>query len=137
MKKSNELLNLEKKLENNTQHEIILNKFKFNKPEIGKIQKSGLFDNLGKFVNEFKQSNEELLNDPDKAKLLDIENEKINKRNKYIEMNLGLGVLEAKPEDDVLNNVINEENIYAGEKEIIDFLLSKKNQRKRIHKVKK
>jgi hypothetical protein len=143
MKKSNELLNLEKRLENNTQHEIILNKFKFNKPDISN-QNTGNNDfltNIGRFINELKKSNDEILNDPEKSKNLDIEDCKVKKNRKYIEMNLGLGVLEVKKdENDLLGNVIHTKNddiqVDLGDKELIEFLYGK-DKRKRIHKIKK
>ena len=107
MKKSNDLLNLEKKLEYSSD-DIVMNKFKFNKPDIqnSTINKN-LLQNLSNFMETFKQSNEELLNNPESIKQLTIETGLENKyKTQYIEMNLGLGVLDVKPKEDVLENVI-------------------------------
>ena len=61
MKRDTTLLQLEKKLENNTEKDIVLSKFNFSKPNIKmdlstKINKEGLMD----FLNQMKKSNEEL-----------------------------------------------------------------------------
>jgi hypothetical protein len=151
MKRSNDLLKLEKKLENNSYEEIVLSKFKCLKPEIsndGLAPNKSFLENIGNFVNQFKKSNDELLNDPEKLKELDIENNTIDKKKKYIELNLGLGVLEEKNTADksnVLLNVINEKNdefnVDIGEKELMEFILknnkSTGKSRRRIRKIKK
>ena len=145
MKKSNDLINLEKKLEN--PNFDILHKFKFNKPDIqNTVIDKYLFQNLSNFIETFKQSNEELLNNPDTIKNITIESELENKyKTQYIEMNLGLGVLDIEPKENVLTNVINtkngedDENIDIGNSELVKFLLdtNKNGKKKRINKIKK
>jgi hypothetical protein len=111
MNKSNDLLNLEKKLENNSSQELILNRFKINKPEIGTSKiNPNLFNNVSSFIEKFKVANDELLNNPDKLEQASIE-ANLNKYNtKYIEMNLGLGVLDVNPKEDMYDSVINNLN---------------------------
>jgi hypothetical protein len=144
MNKSNDLLNLEKKLENNTTQDLILNKFKINKPEISNTKNPNLLNNISSFLQMMKASNDELLNNPENIEKASLEAE-VNKYNsKYIEMNLGLGVLDVKPKEDAYDNVINnlngntEEDVQMGTEELLNFIAeSQKKQKKRIRKLKK
>ena len=146
MNKSNDLLNLEKKLENNSSQDLILNRFKFNKPNISQSNlDSNLFNNVSSFLEKFKASNDDLINNPDKLQQASIEAHIDNKyKNKYIEMNLGLGVLDIKPKEDVYDSVmndlngVNEQNLEMGNEELLKFIMdNQKKPKKRIHKIKK
>jgi hypothetical protein len=154
MKRSNDLLKLEKKLETASYDEIVLNKFKCLKPEISNTSltsNKSFLNNIGSFIDQFKKSNDEILNDPDKVKSLAIEDNCFDKKKNYIELNLGLGVLEVKDkcdDENLLTKVINNQNdnldIDIGEKELMDFILKNNKgrigeniSRKRIHKLKK
>jgi hypothetical protein len=145
MNKSNDLLSLEKKLQNNTTDELILNKFKLNKPEIGNSKiNPNLLSNVSSFIEKFKASNDELLKNPDKLEQASIE-ANLNKYNtKYIEMNLGLGVLDVKPKEDMYDSVINnlngnnDEDIQMGNDELLEFIMdAQKKPKKRLRKIKK
>ena len=94
MKKDATLLKLEKKLENNTQDEIVLSKFNFSKPKMRvdfstKINKEGLMD----FLNQMKKSNEEMKNNPNNY---NIEVEDTQEEGPKIELDIAMGVLEAQ-----------------------------------------
>jgi hypothetical protein len=144
MNKSNDLLNLEKKLENNTSQDLILNKFKMNKPQISNPKNPNLLNNISSFLQMMKASNDELLNNPENIEKASLEAE-VNKYNtKYIEMNLGLGVLDVKPKEDTYDNVINtlngnaDEDIQMGTAELLNFIAeSQKKPKKRLRKIKK
>ena len=145
MNKSNDLLNLEKKLENNTSQDLILNKFKFNKPEIGNSKiNTNLMTNVSSFLQKFKASNDELLNNPENVEKASIESE-LNKYNtKYIEMNLGLGVLDIKPQEELYTNTINnlngntDQDVQMGTEELLNFIMeAQKKPKKRLRKIKK
>jgi hypothetical protein len=144
MNKSNDLLNLEKKLENYSSQDLILNKFKFNKPEIGNSKmNSNILTNVSSFLQKFKASNDELLNNPDNIEKASIESE-LNKYNsKYIEMNLGLGVLDIKPEEELYTNTINnlngntDQDVQMGTEELLNFIMeAQKKPKKRLRKIK-
>jgi len=165
MKNDKSLLNLEKVLESFSTDERILNKFKF-KPnmDVSEIKKdSSSLGNFKEFLQKFKKSNDELLNDQKALKELNIEtqeeNTKERKRDKtYIQMNLGLGILEQKEKDeiekdngkDLLYKIISSKKdepteefinpIYDNQldQKIINFLLQNKTKkRRRIHFIKK
>lgn len=153
--KDDSLLKLEKKLDNATQDEIILNRFKVLKPNIdnNSFANKGLLDNVGNFLKQLKQANEDLEKDPELKAKMNIE-AKDNKGDKFVEMNLGLGVLEAKPDKDdnldmmdtLIHNINNngndenEDNITPdeGTAELLKFLLNNKEKKSnKIHKKKK
>ena len=71
-KRDNSLLDLEKKIENYNEKEHILNKMKFNKPNMNMNNLNNKFnkDNLLSFLNNFKKENEKIINDPDKKKYI-------------------------------------------------------------------
>lgn len=145
--KDSTLLTLEKKLEFHGNSEtIIKNKFIF-KPEIKKISKNP-FLNKEKidFLEQFKASTEELLKNPAKKNSVNIENPTTNfqgnfennnitsnqSNEKFIEMNLKLGVLDLMPNcsesvlstkvNSVLNdnkNTINENNLNFKENHLL------------------
>lgn len=172
----NSLLSLEKKLDNGSTNEIILNKFKL-KPEfdLGEIHKAKDYKNkLNSFLSEFKKSTEELLNNPEMIESKKIEDGKLNdrkkqdsclpKENKFIKMDLALGVLDLKQKEEnenldkkdssglgLLNNIIQHKsnNIeldqhpilnQQADTEILKFLMSNskkpKRERRRIHLIK-
>jgi hypothetical protein len=170
-KVDNSLLSLEKKLDKGSTNEIILNKFKL-KPEfdLGEISKAKDYKNkLNSFLSEFKKSTEELLNNPEmiEAKKIEDVTEKKNddsslpKENKFIKMDLALGVLDLKQKqenenldkgDNLLNNIIQQKSNnldidhpilnQQGDSEILKFLMSnskkpkRPKQRRRIHLIK-
>lgn len=130
MKKDATLLKLEKKLENNTQDEIVLSKFNFSKPKMrvdfsSKINKEGLMD----FLNQMKKSNEEMKNNPNNY---NIEVEDTQEEEPKIELDIAMGVLEAqKPKEIIPQDIIDSENnaketITEGEKELVNFIIDKK-----------
>ena len=130
MKKDATLLKLEKKLENNTQDEIVLSKFNFSKPKMRvdfstKINKEGLMD----FLNQMKKSNEEMKNNPNNY---NIEVEDTQEEEPKIELDIAMGVLEAqKPKEIIPQDIIDSENnaketITEGEKELVNFIIDKK-----------
>ena len=130
MKKDATLLKLEKKLENNTQDEIVLSKYKFSKPKMrvdfsSKINKEGLMD----FLNQMKKSNEEMKNNPNNY---NIEVEDSQEEEPKIELDIAMGVLEAqKPKEIIPQDIIDSENnaketITEGEKELVNFIIDKK-----------
>lgn len=130
MKKDATLLKLEKKLENNTQDEIVLSKFNFSKPKMrvdfsSKINKEGLMD----FLNQMKKSNEEMKNNPNNY---NIEVEDSQEEEPKIELDIAMGVLEAqKPKEIIPQDIIDSENnaketITEGEKELVNFIIDKK-----------
>lgn len=130
MKKDATLLKLEKKLENNTQDEIVLSKFNFSKPKMrvdfsSKINKEGLMD----FLNQMKKSNEEMKNNPNNY---NIEVEDTQEEEPKIELDIAIGVLEAqKPKEIIPQDIIDSENnaketITEGEKELVNFIIDKK-----------
>ena len=130
MKKDATLLKLEKKLENNTQDEIVLSKFNFSKPKMrvdfsSKINKEGLMD----FLNQMKKSNEEMKNNPNNY---NIEVEDTQEEGPKIELDIAMGVLEAqKPKEIIPQDIIDSENnaketITEGEKELVNFIIDKK-----------
>lgn len=130
MKKDDTLLQLEKKLENNTQDEIVLSKFNFSKPKMridfsSKINKEGLMD----FLNQMKKSNEEMKNNPNNY---NIEVEDNQEEEPKIELDIAMGVLEPqKPKDIIPQDIIDSENnakekITEGEKELVNFIINKK-----------
>lgn len=130
MKKDATLLKLEKKLENNTQEEIVLSKFNFSKPKMrvdfsSKINKEGLMD----FLNQMKKSNEEMKNNPNNY---NIEVEDTQEEEPKIELDIAMGVLEAqKPKEIIPQDIIDSENnaketITEGEKELVNFIIDKK-----------
>ena len=71
-KRDNSILDLEKKIENYNEKEHILNKMKFNKPNMNMNYLNNKFnkDNLLSFLNNFKKENEKIINDPDKKKYI-------------------------------------------------------------------
>ncbi len=161
--KDSSLLNLEKKLENGSTKEIVLNKF-ILKPDMNVkeiVREKESFKNIKNFIELFKNSTEEIVKDPELTKKLKIEN--CNQPGKHIRMNLALGVLDIKPkersnEESLLQNVISSKNNstlntsddatevlsqhpFINEKadqDILKFLLNNKIQKKRrrIHKIK-
>lgn len=168
MKNDKSLLNLEKKLENSSTQERILSKFKF-KPNMDVSDIKGGSSNLGnlkEFLQNFKKSNDELLNDQNALKESNIEihndHSSKDKDKKYIQMNLGLGILEHKPENiedkkekdknNLLTKIISIKNdnssddftspFFASEldQQILQFLIKnskKPKRRRRIHLIKK
>jgi O-phosphoseryl-tRNA(Cys) synthetase len=145
MNKSNDLLNLEKRLENNTSQDLVLNKFKFNKPEISNTKTNpNLLTNVSSFLEKLKASNDELLNNPQNIEKASIESDLNKYKSKYIEMNLGLGVLDIKPKEEIYTNVINnlngnaEEDVQMSTEELLNFIMdAKKKPKKRLRKIKK
>ena len=92
MKKDTTRLQLEKKLENNTETDIVLSKFNFSKPNIKmdfstKVNKEGLMD----FLNQMKKSNEELMKNPNKY---NVEQDDGEEDEPKIELDLAMGILE-------------------------------------------
>lgn len=79
--RSNDLLNLEKKLEAHQTNERILNKF-ILKPNItAPTNNKDLLGNLSSFLENFKKSNEQLLSDSTKLseKNIEVEDNKYSK----------------------------------------------------------
>jgi len=122
--KDNSLLMLEKKLENSSTEERVLNKFKF-KPQIDKSLISdgkSLIGNLDSFLRKFKESTDQLVNDPKLIEEKNIENSigGNSKKSNLVEMNLALGILDIKninenshefklaenKDNNILNNII-------------------------------
>jgi len=82
MNRSNDLLNLEKKLEAHNINDRVLNKFVL-KPDINRPSNNNeLIGNLNSFLSNFKKSNEELLSNPAKLSEMNIEDEANNKFSK-------------------------------------------------------
>lgn len=139
MRVDDSLLKLERKLEHNTPKELILNNLKFSKPEINQsCFNKDLLKNMDEFLSNFKKSNEELLNNKDLIQKANIENK--SKGDKYIEMKLGLGVLEVKDKqdnkDEILfnSNQVDEELNQTEElmnKHLIKFLFNKSMRKRR------
>ena len=153
MNKDNSLLKLEKKLENNNEKDIILNKFKL-KPNM-KIEKNNenlKKENLLKFLNEFKKSNDKITKNKKKYNIEINE----NKKNDIIEIDLALGILEHKNKKDIeIKDIIKEykkdididysninndikKNISLNEEEqnLLNFIMNK-NENKKYNKKKK
>lgn len=171
-KSDNSLLFLEKKLENGSTDEIILNKFKL-KPNIGADSHKGkeFIKNIASFLDDFKKSTDELVNNPELVEKNNIENKESkvsqdSKNNKFVKMNLALGVLDLKEKEgemdidqieqgeEILKNIIqmkNSANNVSQEDEsmnmivndqmdlnILEFLShNKKKKNKKLGKVKK
>ncbi len=163
MKNDKSLLSLEKKLENSSTEERILTKFKF-KPDfdVSDLKKgsSSTLGNIQEFLQNFKKSNDELLSDNKALQQFNIEiKEESNdskKDKQYIQLNLGLGILEPKEnnkekeenKDNVLKKVIASKNQELQDdftspyfdndmdQQIIKFLLENKNKSKSLRKKK-
>jgi hypothetical protein len=161
MKNDKSLLNLEKVLDSSSTEERIFNKFKFKpKMDVSEFKKGNAsLGNFKEFLQNFKKSNDELLNDQKALKELNIETEEESPLNtkdkKYIQMNLGLGILEQKQENletkknvknDLLNKIIESKKEQPKDdfinphfdnqldQQIINFLLQNKTKkRRRIH----
>jgi hypothetical protein len=149
------LLSLDKKLETNniSSHDIVVNKFKMLKPEIRFEKNENFMKNLHNFMTEFKESTNNLIQDEKLQSEKKIENIRTdynnNKSNKYIEMDLGLGIFDIKDKGDnymstdndseqLMNKVLgkSDEQDDLINENIIKFLLKKKKkskQNKRIH----
>ncbi len=163
-KADNSLLNLEKKLGNVSTDEIILNKFKL-KPnfDLGELKKTkNYMSDLNSFLTNFKNSTEELVNNPEMIEAKKIEDSgdqnETSKDKKFIKLNLALGVLDIKEknlsennENDLMNNIISFKSVNTdpsthpllnsqADKEILKFLMKNSNKRnkrrKRLHKIK-
>ena len=130
MKKDTTLLQLEKKLENNTEKDIVLSKFNFSKPNMKmdfstKINKEGLMD----FLNQMKKSNEELMKNPNKYNLEQDDEEEDEPK---IELDLAMGILEDKQQKEIVpQDIIDSQNnkdpeLTKGEKELVNFIIDKK-----------
>ncbi len=164
--KDSSLLILEKKLENVSTQDIVLNKFML-KPEMNVKEifngKESL-KNIKNFVDKFKSSTDEILKDPIMTDKHKIENAELKKKNpgKHIQMNLALGVLDIKPKQDLiqesmLDNIVSTKKISnknlsddnldlsqhpflndKADQEILKFLLNNniKKKRTRIHRIK-
>lgn len=154
----NSLLALEKKLNNGSTDEIILNKFKlkpnFNVQEATRGKE--YINGLNSFLNNFKQSTEELINNPELIEEKNIESKiksdiGMDKTKKFIKMDLALGVLDMKNKNenenenedkkvDLLKKIIKEKNNSnvdsenhpllndEADNEILKFLLSNKKK---------
>ena len=153
MNKDNSLLKLEKKLENNNEKDIILNKFILKpKMKIEKKNENLKKENLLKFLNELKKSNDKIIKNKEKY---NIEIDEHNKNN-IIEIDLALGILEHKKKKDIetkdilkdykkdididysnINNDI-KKNISLKEEEqnLLNFIMNK-NENKKYNKKKK
>ena len=127
MKKDTTLLQLEKKLENNTEKDIVLSKFNFSKPNIKmdfstKINKEGLMD----FLNQMKKSNEELMKNPNKY---NVEQDDGEEDEPKIELDLAMGILEDKQQKEIVpQDIIDSQNnkepeLTKGEKELVNFII--------------
>ena len=88
---------------------LLINKFKL-KPNIQKISNSNylLQDKLD-FIKKFKESTEEIVKDSSKKNDYNIEineliNNKSNKNNKYVKLDMKLGILDIIPKDNNNNN---------------------------------
>ena len=143
MNKDNSLLKLEKKLENNNEKDIILNKFILKpKMKIEKRNENLKKENLLKFLNELKKSNDKIIKNKEKYNIEIDENNK----NNIIEIDLALGILEHKKKreieiKDIINDSYNDikidylninndikKNIPINEEEdnLLNFILNKK-----------
>ena len=135
-KKDNSLLDLEKKIGNEKEH--ILNKYKFNKPDmnISNLNKNSKFnkDSLLFFLDNFKKENDKIINDPNKIKYnIEEENDeeaeeeesikkeiklneedenKIKGRKEKIELDLLLGILEQQKKKEIsIEDIIDNDNL--------------------------
>ena len=154
--KDTSLLSLERKLENGTTQDVILNKFKL-KPEMKVkeiIRGKESFNGLNDFLQNFKKSTEEIVCNPEIAEKNGIETKPVNKKGRFIKMNLALGVLDLKPKqkeedtDILFNKIITRDNSEKEEnssnpllddradQEILKFLMKNSKSRRRIHKIK-
>jgi hypothetical protein len=164
--KDSSLLILEKKLENVSTKEFVLNKFKL-KPEM-KVKEifngKESLKNIKNFVDKFKSSTDEILKDPIITEKHKIENGQFKKKKpgKHVQMNLALGVLDIIPKQDLnqesmLDNIVSTKKMSnqnlsddnldlsqhpflndKADQEILKFLLNNNNKKKRtrIHKIK-
>ena len=134
MIKDDSLLKLEKKLENSSTQDIVINKFNFSKPNMKLEPNSKInFQGLNEFLIQLKESNKELEQNKEKynieQNLSDNSDSNSSNGEPQIEMNLALGVLEKKPQkdlnpNDIISSLNNEDNILnEGEKELIKFIV--------------
>ena len=134
MIKDDSLLKLEKKLENSSTQDIVINKFNFSKPNMKLEPNSKInFQGLNDFLSQLKESNKELEQNKEKynieQNLSDNSDSNSSNGEPQIEMNLALGVLEKKPQkdlnpNDIISSLNNEDNILnEGEKELIKFIV--------------
>jgi hypothetical protein len=148
------LLSLENKLNAYSVEERTASKF-ILKPEISKphmiFEKPSLIQNIASFMQDFKNSNDELFKDEKLVKAKNIENgERKQNTTPCIKMNLGLGVLELKKIPNVDSQEKNESlniNLSITDKlgtsdmineELINFLLyNTKDKKKRRIKLRK
>ena len=140
MKKDDSLLILDKKLESNTEKEIVLNKFTMLKPNMKvdfskRLNKDGLMN----FLEQMKQSNIEMAKNKSKYNIEDdSDNDEPAGENEAeepkIELDLALGVLEKKDKkeltpDNAIKSTEDEDEI-EGTKNLVNFIVNEKDKKK-------
>ena len=111
IKRDNCLLKFDERFDqDNKESNPFLNKF-ILKPSISKIESSFLTKDKFEFLDKFMISTNELEQNITKQKEVNIEQNKMNRKDKYVEMDLKIGVLDILPSDNKSTTTLASSNI--------------------------